>query len=78
MSSQDSRKPDPVDKHVGAKMKQRRKELKMSQEALAAEMDVTFQMIGKREDGIARVSAGVLWKTSRALDVPLMYFFEGL
>jgi len=59
-------------------MRLRRKQLKLSQTALAAAVGLTFQQIQKYELGANRVSASVLFKAAGKLDVPVAYFFEGL
>jgi transcriptional regulator with XRE-family HTH domain len=65
-----------VDAWVGARLQLRRKELGLSQAALGEKLGVTFQQIQKYEKGKNRVSAGVLYEISKALDVPVGYFFE--
>ncbi|MGK9169830.1 helix-turn-helix domain-containing protein [Inquilinus limosus] len=70
--------PDPVDVHVGARLRQRRTLLGMSQEKLAAAFGVSFQQIQKYERGANRVSASRLHQLTRILNVPVGYFFEGM
>ena len=70
--------PDPIDVHVGAKIRVRRKQLGMSQSALAESLGLTFQQVQKYERGANRVSASMLFKTSQKLEAPVSYFFEGL
>lgn len=72
------RSPNPVDVHVGARVRLRRKLLKMSQEKLGERLGVTFQQVQKYERGANRVGASRLWKISEVLDVPVSYFYEGL
>lgn len=72
------RSPNPVDVHVGARIRLRRKVLKMSQEKLGERLGVTFQQVQKYERGANRVGASRLWKISEVLDVPVSYFYEGL
>lgn len=67
---------DPVDIHVGKRMRQRRVVLGMSQEKLASHLGITFQQIQKNENGLNRMSAGRLYNLSSALGVPIAYFFE--
>lgn len=69
---------DPVDIHVGARLRQRRTLLGMSQEKLAAAFGVSFQQIQKYERGANRVSASRLHQLTRILNVPVGYFFEGM
>jgi len=70
--------PDPVDIHVGTRLRQRRTLLGMSQEKLAAAFCVSFQQIQKYERGANRVSASRLHQLTRILNVPVGYFFEGI
>jgi transcriptional regulator with XRE-family HTH domain len=72
------RGPNPIDIHVGSRVRLRRQLLKMSQEKLGDELGVTFQQIQKYERGANRVGASRLYRLSRALDVPVQFFFEGL
>ena len=70
-------KVNPVDIHVGHRVRIRRKFLGMSQEHLAGHLDVTFQQIQKYELGANRISASKLYEIGQALSVPVKYFFEG-
>lgn len=72
------RTPNPVDVHVGLRIRRRRRELGMGQEALAGKLGLTFQQVQKYERGANRVSASKLYETARALAVPAAWFFEGL
>jgi len=72
------RSPNPVDVHVGARIRLRRKLLKMSQEKLGEKLGVTFQQVQKYERGANRVGASRLWKLSEVLDVPVSFFYDGL
>ncbi len=63
--------PDPVDIHVGSRLRQRRTLLGMSQEKLAAAFGVSFQQIQKYERGANRVSASRLHQLTRILNVPV-------
>lgn len=69
--------PNPVDIHVGARLKSRRSLLRLSQEKLADSVGITFQQVQKYERGTNRVSASRLWQFSQVLKVPISYFFEG-
>ena len=69
---------NPIDRHVGLRIRMRRKELGLSQERLAEAVGLTFQQIQKYERAANRVSASKLWELSRALDAPVTYFYEGL
>jgi transcriptional regulator with XRE-family HTH domain len=66
----------PVDVHVGARIRQRRFLLGMTQQALAARLGITFQQLQKYEMGTNRVSASRLWDIARLLDVPVEFFFD--
>jgi transcriptional regulator with XRE-family HTH domain len=67
-----------VNLEVGAKLRQRRKLLALSQSNLAAATGVTHQQIQKYETGIATITAGRLQQMAKVLNVPVGYFFEGL
>lgn len=68
----------PIDVHVGQRVRERRRELKMSQQALSDQIDVTFQQVQKYERGANRISASKLFGISQVLGVPIDYFFDGL
>ena len=68
----------PVDVYVGARMKQRRIERKMSQEKLGNLLNLTFQQVQKYERGANRVGASRLFELSQALQVPVNYFFDDM
>jgi transcriptional regulator with XRE-family HTH domain len=70
--------PNPVDRHVGLRIRMRRKELGISQERLAESIGLTFQQVQKYERAANRVSASKLWEMSRALSTNISYFYEGL
>ena len=72
------RHPNPVDLHVGARIRMRRKILGVSQERLAEDLGLTFQQIQKYERGANRVSASKLYEIARSLQSSVGYFFEGL
>ena len=72
------RSPNPVDTHVGTRVRLRRQILKMSQEKLGNALGVTFQQVQKYERGSNRVGASRLWRMSQVLDVPVAFFYEGL
>lgn len=73
----ESKLPNLIDRHVGRRLRWRRRELKLSQEVLAERLGVTFQQVQKYERGANRVSAGRLFELARALDTTIPYFFEG-
>lgn len=68
----------PIDLHVGARVRQRRRLLGMTQQKLADAVRIRFQQIQKYESGANRISASRLWALAKALDVPVSYFFEGV
>jgi transcriptional regulator with XRE-family HTH domain len=72
------RSPNPVDRHVGLRIRLRRKELGVSQERLADSIGLTFQQVQKYERAANRVSASKLWEMARALKTSIAYFYEGL
>ncbi len=79
MSTQHApRSPNPVDIHVGTRVRLRRQLLKMSQEKLGDQLGVTFQQVQKYERGTNRVGASRLWRMSQVMDVPVSFFYEGL
>jgi len=72
------RSPNPVDIHVGTRVRFRRQLLKMSQEKLGDQLGVTFQQVQKYERGANRVGASRLWRIAQVMDVPVSFFYEGL
>jgi transcriptional regulator with XRE-family HTH domain len=70
--------PNPIDRHVGLRIRMRRKELGISQERLAEAIGLTFQQVQKYERAANRVSASKLWEMARALSTNIGYFYEGL
>src|SRR5437762_8757468 len=70
--------PHPVDIYVGARVKERRTELGISQEKLAEALGLTFQQVQKYERAANRVSASKLFEIARALETSVSYFYEGL
>ena len=71
-----SGKPNPVDVHVGSRVRLRRTLLGLSQEKLGEAIGLTFQQVQKYERGANRIGASRLWDLSRVLDVPVSYFFD--
>ena len=69
-------KSHAVDIHVGARMRQRRTLLGMSQTKLGDAVGLTFQQIQKYERGSNRVSSSRLFEFAKVLDVPVAYFFD--
>jgi transcriptional regulator with XRE-family HTH domain len=68
---------NPIDKHVGRRVRMRRLMLDMSQTDLAEGLGLTFQQVQKYEKGANRVSASRLQHISQILHVPVPFFFEG-
>jgi transcriptional regulator with XRE-family HTH domain len=67
-----------VDRYVGARIRERRIMLGLTQQQLADLIGVTYQQAHKYERGINRVSAGRLFEVAQVLSVPVNYFFDGL
>ena len=67
-----------IDRHVGARVRERRIMLGLTQQQLADLIGVTYQQAHKYERGINRVSAGRLYEIAQVLTVPIGYFFDGL
>lgn len=72
----DTGRPDPVDAHVGSRVRLRRTLLGMSQEKLGNAVGLTFQQIQKYERGLNRIGSSRLYQFSKVLDVPVSYFFD--
>jgi len=70
------KKPNPVDAHVGSRVRLRRMLLGMSQERLGESMSLTFQQVQKYEKGVNRIGASRLFQISKILDVPVQFFFD--
>lgn len=68
---------NPVDLHVGARVRMRRKFLGLSQTHLADALNLTFQQVQKYERGSNRISASKLYEISKYLKAPVAYFFDG-
>src|SRR5712692_7672076 len=71
-------KPNPIDIHVGSRVRLRRNMLGLSQEKLGEAIGLTFQQVQKYEYGANRISASRLHDLSRVLDVPVSFFFDRL
>ena len=69
--------PNPIDKHVGSRVRMRRMMLNMSQEKLGDALGLTFQQVQKYEKGTNRIGASRLQQISNILQVPVEFFFEG-
>jgi transcriptional regulator with XRE-family HTH domain len=69
--------PNPVDRHIGARLRMRRKMLAMSQTELGDALGITYQQVQKNERGTNRIGASRLQQISHILQVPIAFFFEG-
>jgi transcriptional regulator with XRE-family HTH domain len=69
--------PNPIDKHVGSRVRMRRMMLAMSQEKLGDALGLTFQQVQKYEKGTNRIGASRLQAIANILQVPVSFFFEG-
>ena len=69
--------PNPIDRHVGSRVRMRRMMLSMSQEKLGDALGLTFQQVQKYEKGTNRIGASRLQQISIILQVPVAFFFEG-
>jgi transcriptional regulator with XRE-family HTH domain len=70
------KQPNPIDIHVGSRVRLRRMMLSMSQEKLGESLGITFQQIQKYEKGTNRIGASRLQNIARVLQVPVSFFFE--
>jgi transcriptional regulator with XRE-family HTH domain len=73
---ENKKKPNPIDIHVGSRIRLRRNMLGMSQERLGESLGITFQQIQKYEKGTNRVGASRLQAIASILEVPVAFFFE--
>jgi transcriptional regulator with XRE-family HTH domain len=71
-------KPNPIDVHVGSRVRLRRNMLGLSQEKLGDAIGLTFQQVQKYERGANRIGASRLHDLSRVLDVPVSFFFDDM
>lgn len=69
--------PNPIDRHVGSRVRMRRMLAGISQEKLGEALGLTFQQIQKYEKGANRISASRLQQIAKKLDVPVSFFFDG-
>jgi transcriptional regulator with XRE-family HTH domain len=69
--------PNPVDRHVGSRVRMRRMLSGMSQEKLGDQLGITFQQVQKYEKGTNRIGASRLQQISDIIQVPVSFFFEG-
>ena len=71
-----ARRANPIDAHVGGRVRLRRMLLGMSQEKLADQLGLTFQQVQKYEKGINRIGASRLFELSQLLGVGVAFFYE--
>src|SRR5918992_4717448 len=71
-----ARRANPIDLHVGSRVRLRRMLLGMSQEKLAERLGLTFQQIQKYEKGINRIGASRLFDLAQVLGVPVQFFYD--
>jgi transcriptional regulator with XRE-family HTH domain len=69
--------PNPIDKHVGSRVRMRRMTIGLSQEKVAHALGLTFQQVQKYEKGTNRISSSRLHQLARILEVPIPFFFDG-
>ncbi|HET9718035.1 MAG TPA: helix-turn-helix transcriptional regulator [Pseudolabrys sp.] len=69
--------PNPIDRHVGSRVRMRRMMMHMSQEKLGDALGLTFQQVQKYEKGTNRIGASRLQQIAHILQVPVSFFFEG-
>lgn len=74
----DDNEPNPVDVHVGKRIRLRRTILHITQQQMADMLGLTFQQVQKYEKGANRVGASRLWDISKVLQVPMGFFFEDM
>lgn len=70
--------PDPIDVHVGQRLKALYRSKGYNQTQVGSAIGVTFQQVQKQCAGTNRISASALWKLAQFLEVPVEYFYEGL
>ena len=70
--------PNPIDRHVGSRVRMRRMLAGVSQERLGEALGLTFQQVQKYEKGTNRISASRLQQIAKMLGVPVAFFFDGL
>jgi transcriptional regulator with XRE-family HTH domain len=69
--------PNPIDKHVGSRVRMRRMMISMSQEKLGERLGITFQQVQKYEKGTNRIGASRLHQIASILGVPVAFLYEG-
>jgi len=74
--AEETKRPNPIDVHVGSRVRLRRTMLGMSQEKLGENLGITFQQIQKYEKGANRIGASRLYEISTVLGTPVSFFFD--
>lgn len=74
--SRGTRRPNPIDAHVGSRVRMRRMLLGMSQEKLGEHLGLTFQQVQKYEKGVNRIGASRLYEMAKVLGVAVQFFYE--
>jgi transcriptional regulator with XRE-family HTH domain len=69
--------PNPIDRHVGSRVRMRRMMISMSQEKLGERLGITFQQVQKYEKGTNRIGASRMHQIANILGVPVAFFYEG-
>jgi transcriptional regulator with XRE-family HTH domain len=77
MTAVTKKTPNPIDRHVGSRVRMRRMMVSMSQEKLGDRLGITFQQVQKYEKGTNRIGASRLHQISSILGVPVAFFYEG-
>lgn len=75
-SARGSRRANPMDVHVGTRVRLRRMLLGMSQEKLGEHLGLTFQQVQKYEKGVNRIGASRLFDLAKVLGVPVQFFYD--
>ena len=76
MAGKGTRRPDPIDYHVGQQIRARRREVGLSQTALGTVIGVSFKQVQKYESGVNRIGAGRLYEIAVALRTDVATFFD--
>jgi transcriptional regulator with XRE-family HTH domain len=69
---------EALNRLIGARLRRRRRLLGLTQGDVGRGCGVSFQQIQKYENAVVSISAGMLWKLTRALSVDMGYIFEGV
>lgn len=69
--------PQPIDRHIGNRIRERRRKLHITQETLGTALGVTFRRIEEYEKGTRRIAAGQLQQIAHTLQCNVTWFFEG-